>query len=171
MFGKKQLFVIVISVVITSIVTNNGYSRQKSSLEKKVTSLEMKVRELSDKIIYLEQRIKDLERLKGASNPEVLRQQWIQSNKDMIINWINNLAANAFQFKIRPNTMGGGNGFFTGYKIPNSLQENDNASFSAEVFADSVIITGISKQKLGSINSTLDDKGKLKNFIFSEEFK
>jgi hypothetical protein len=157
--------------VITSFVTTDGYSQKKSSLEKKVTTLETKVKELSDKIIFLEQRIKDLERIKGASSPEVLREQWIQSNKDLIINWINNLAANAFQFKIRPITMGGGNGFFTGYKIPNTLLENDNASFSAEVFADSVIITGISKQKLGSVNAMIDDRGKLKNFIFTEEFK
>ena len=34
----------------------------------------------------------------------------VQSNKDAIINDLNNLAANAFQFRIRPITMGGGSG-------------------------------------------------------------
>jgi hypothetical protein len=166
-----KLKILIWQLLALLLCTSASYSQTKSTLEKKVTVLEKKVKELSDRTIYLEQRIKDLERTKGTSSPQVLREQWIQSNRDMILNWINNLAANAYQFKIRPKTMGGGNGIFTGYKIPNSLVENDEASFTAEVFADSVMITGISKQKLGSISATMDDKGRLKNFILTEEFK
>ena len=36
--------------------------------------------------------------------------QSIQANKDAIINDLNNLAANAYQYRIRPTTMGGGGG-------------------------------------------------------------
>src|SRR5439155_373411 len=54
----------------------------------------------------------------------------VQSNKDAIVNDLNNLAANAYQFRIRPTTMGGGGGSYGTYKVPLALQVNDNGSYS-----------------------------------------
>src|SRR5881409_2260577 len=54
----------------------------------------------------------------------------VQSNKDALVNDLNNLAANAYQYKIRPTTMGGGQGSYANYAIPTKLQSNDNGSFS-----------------------------------------
>jgi hypothetical protein len=56
--------------------------------------------------------------------------QSVQANKDAITNDLNNLAANAYQYRIRPSAMGGGNNSYTGYSIPSKLQTNENASYT-----------------------------------------
>ncbi|HMD13033.1 MAG TPA: hypothetical protein VKI62_00265, partial [Bacteroidota bacterium] len=38
-----------------------------------------------------------------------------QANKDGVTSGLVNIAANAYQYRIRPNTMGGGNGAYDGY--------------------------------------------------------
>ena len=52
--------------------------------------------------------------------------QSVQSNKDAMINDLNNLAAHAYQFRIRPSSMGGGQGTYTGYTIPTKMKSNEN---------------------------------------------
>src|SRR3990170_400864 len=69
--------------------------------------------------------------------------QSIQSNRDAIINDLNNLAAQAYQHKIRPASMGGGNGSYDGstptagsgtsFVIPSKMSANENASYDATV--------------------------------------
>src|SRR5713226_3779480 len=71
----------------------------------------------------------------------------VQSNKDAIVNDLNNLAANAYQFRIRPTTMGGGGGKYTGngntFAIPTKLASNDNAStYTATVTSAQVTFKG-----------------------------
>ncbi|MFZ1978459.1 MAG: hypothetical protein WAV76_10940 [Bacteroidota bacterium] len=74
--------------------------------------------------------------------------QSIQANKDAIVNDINNLAANAYQFRIRPTSMGGGGNAYTGngttYNIPSKLKTNENGSYSVTVAAQTVTIVGSS---------------------------
>ncbi len=41
--------------------------------------------------------------------------QSVQANKDAIVNDLNNLAANAYQYRIRPTSMGGGGNNYTGF--------------------------------------------------------
>ncbi len=54
----------------------------------------------------------------------------ISSNKDAIINDLNLLASDAFQYALRPASMGGGEGSYNGYVIPTQLLENDNAAYT-----------------------------------------
>ena len=71
----------------------------------------------------------------------------VQSNKDAIINDLNNLAANAYQFRIRPTTMGGGGGSYTGgsgFAIPTKLASNDNGTFAGTNAAQAVTFVGTS---------------------------
>jgi hypothetical protein len=69
----------------------------------------------------------------------------IQANKDAIINDVNNLAANAYQYRIRTQSMGGGNNSYFGYKIPTRLVSNSNATYAAGVgTATEITITGTS---------------------------
>jgi hypothetical protein len=58
--------------------------------------------------------------------------QSIQSNKDAIINDLNNIAAQAYQYRIRPSSMAGGNGSYTGFSIPQKMQSNANAVYTAD---------------------------------------
>ena len=98
----------------------------------------------------------------------------VQSNKDAIINDLNNLAANAFQFRIRPITMGGGSGSFTGgngYRIPLKLASNENGSYTWTNAQQSVTLVGTSGQGYGSVTAVCDSTGRLGNFAFSGQFQ
>ena len=98
----------------------------------------------------------------------------VQSNKDAIINDMNNLAANAYQFRIRPTTMGGGGGSYTGgngYAIPLKLASNDNGSFTATNAAQAVTFVGTSNQGYGAVTAVCDSTGRLGNFTYSGQFQ
>ena len=89
----------------------------------------------------------------------------VQANKDAIINDMNNLAANAYQFRIRPTTMGGGGGKYTGYLIPAKLVTNENGTYSTTaVSAASISFKGLSAQGYGDVTADLDSTGKLSGF-------
>jgi hypothetical protein len=65
--------------------------------------------------------------------------QSISSNKDAMINDLNNIFANAYQYKIRPGTMGGGGGKYTGYQIPATLSSNENGFYRVTTVTDSTV--------------------------------
>jgi hypothetical protein len=53
------------------------------------------------------------------------------SNRDAIIADLNSIGADAYQYKIRPTTMGGGQGSYVGYAIPSAWgTSNPNATYS-----------------------------------------
>src|SRR5579862_2110319 len=53
------------------------------------------------------------------------------SNRDAIIADLNSLGADAYQFKIRPTTMGGGQGTYASYSIPTAWGAgNPNATYT-----------------------------------------
>lgn len=56
--------------------------------------------------------------------------QSVGANRDAIISDLTNMAANAYQYRIRPTTMGGGGGSYVGYSIPPSLVSNENGVYS-----------------------------------------
>src|SRR5512147_2210861 len=68
----------------------------------------------------------------------------VQANKDAIINDVNNIAANAYQFFIRPISMAGGGSSYTGYTIPTRMATNDNATYVATPNDQSIQIVGTS---------------------------
>ncbi len=80
-----------------------------------------------------------------------------QANKDGVTSSLVNISANAYQFKIRPVTMGGGGGAFdnskgatASYAIPTKMLTDDNGTYSVTtVGAASITIRGVS-----SINSS-----------------
>ncbi|HUL44161.1 MAG TPA: hypothetical protein VLY03_07385 [Bacteroidota bacterium] len=53
-----------------------------------------------------------------------------QANKDGVTSSLVNIAANAYQYKIRPGTMGGGNGTYTNYTIPSKMASDNNGSYT-----------------------------------------
>jgi len=77
--------------------------------------------------------------------------QSVQANKDAITNDLNNLAANAYQYRIRPSSMGGGNNSYVGYTIPSKLQTNENGTYSISTAGSA---TGISFMGTSIQNST-----------------
>jgi hypothetical protein len=81
--------------------------------------------------------------------------QSIESNRDALINDINNINAHAYQFYIRPTSMGGGGGTFVGYVIPTKMSSNDNGTYVASSpTTTSIVITGTSTAGNGNVSNT-----------------
>ncbi len=98
--------------------------------------------------------------------------QSIQANKDAIINDLNNIAAHAYQFKIRPSSMGGGNGVYTGYNIPTKMATNENATYVATPAAGSVTVVATSVQNTtNKITVVVDSDGKLGSWTYAGDFQ
>jgi hypothetical protein len=96
--------------------------------------------------------------------------QSVGANRDAIIADMTNLAANAYQHRIRPTTMGGGGGDYSTYAIPPSLATNENGSYTlGTVSATSIQFTGVSSQyTTDSVTGTYGPDGKLVgSFTFS----
>lgn len=53
-----------------------------------------------------------------------------QANKDGITMALVNLSANAYQYRIRPSTMGGGGNSYVGYSVPTSMSSDQNGSYA-----------------------------------------
>jgi hypothetical protein len=90
----------------------------------------------------------------------------IEANKDAIISDINNLANNAYQYRIHPTSMGGGGYSYVGangsaYAIPSQLKSNENGIYSVNVSAQQVIVSAISAQDpSNTITVTIDSNGR-----------
>lgn len=96
--------------------------------------------------------------------------QSVGANRDAIIADLTNLAANAYQYRIRPTTMGGGGGSYTGYNIPPSLASNENGTYTlGGTSSTDVTFTGTSAQyTTDSVTGTYGSDGKLTGtFTFS----
>jgi hypothetical protein len=98
--------------------------------------------------------------------------QSIQSNRDAIINDLNNLAAQAYQFRIRPTSMGGGQGDYSCFSIPTKMRTNENATYSASASSNSIVFTGISAQNpTNSVTVTIDSFGRLGGWSYYGDFQ
>ncbi len=53
-----------------------------------------------------------------------------QANKDGVTSSLVNLAANAYQYRIRPTTMGGGSNSYVGYTVPTQMNHDDNGTYA-----------------------------------------
>jgi len=98
----------------------------------------------------------------------------VQSNKDSLVNDMNNLAADAYQFRIRPRTIAGGGGSYTGgngYSIPSKLASNENGTFTRTNAAQAVTFVGTSSEGYGTVTAVCDSTGRLGNFTYTGQFQ
>lgn len=99
--------------------------------------------------------------------------QSIQSNKDAMINDLNNIAANAYQYKVRPSSMGGGQGSYVGYTIPSKMSTNENGTYVASgQSATAVTITATSSANTtNTIVTVCDSNGRLGSWTYAGDFQ
>ena len=98
--------------------------------------------------------------------------QSIQSNRDAIINDLNNLAAQAYQYRIRPSSMGGGQGKYDGFTIPSKMSANENAKYAATVTTDAITIVATSAQNTtNTVTVKINSDGKLGNWTYAGDFQ
>jgi hypothetical protein len=98
--------------------------------------------------------------------------QSIQSNRDAIINDLNNLAAQAYQYRIRPMSMGGGQGDYSSFVIPTKMRTNENATYGSTPSQNSIAFTAVSAQNpTNTVNVTIDSFGRLSGWSYSGDFQ
>lgn len=86
-----------------------------------------------------------------------------QANKDGVTSSLINISANAYQYRIRPSTMGGGGNSYVGYTVPSKMTTDDNGAYALNgaPTATQIVLRGMS-----SINGswvatcTVDSTGK-----------
>jgi hypothetical protein len=103
----------------------------------------------------------------------IIHAQKAISNRDAIINDLNDLAANANQFKLRPTSLGGGGGTFSGYNIPSPMISNGNAAYSISTAgsATGISFTGTSDQyTAGTVTVTVNADGS-SSWTFGDDFQ
>ena len=93
------------------------------------------------------------------------------SNKDAIINDLQNLGQYAYRYKLRPEPLGGGGKFYTGFTIPAKLASDDNATYSSAVTSNTVTFTGTSAFNYGTLSAVLDSNGVLGTFSYTGDFQ
>lgn len=170
---RSKVFYLLLAVCVIFLAdVRFVFSQKKPPMERRIVQLEARVRELASEVNTLKARVSSLEALNAFPSTERLRQGMIQANRDAMISDLNNLAANAYQYRIRPTTMGGGGNSYDNYKIPSRIASNDNGSYALSgVYPDSVAFLATSKLKLGTISCILDITGRLHSFEYSGEFK
>ena len=92
-----------------------------------------------------------------------------QANKDGVTSSLVNIAANAYQFKIRPTSMGGGGGAYdnskgatAAYTVPSKMSADDNGTYTlTSAAAATAVIKGTSTiNTTWSASCTVNDTGK-----------
>jgi hypothetical protein len=90
------------------------------------------------------------------------------ANKDAVSASLIDLAADAYQYKIRPQTMGGGGGDYTDYAIPSKMSQDENGTYAlGAIDATSVQFIGTSAINTDWVATcTMDDTG-MTTFTFT----
>ena len=98
--------------------------------------------------------------------------QSVNSNRDAIVSDMLDLAAGAYQYRIRPSILGGGGGSYVGFTIPVTLQSNENGSYTVtSVAAAQISFGGSSSQGYGTVLANFGSDGKIVGApIFTGQF-
>ncbi len=170
---RALLFVLAILSLHALVAFPARSQSRNRSPQSQLRELRSIVKSLSAHQRDLEARIAVLERLYVSPPPEALRQSYITSRRDGIINEINNIAANAYQYRIRPTTMGGGGGTYLGYTIPKKLAVSRIGSYSMDVAADSAIVSGAwsDGNGEGTVRAVVNKEGFLDRFTYEGDFE
>ena len=95
----------------------------------------------------------------------------IQINKDALILDLNNLAATAYQYRIRPLTSDGGAGSYMRCVIPMKMRSNPNGTYTATTTSSQVTFVGTSAQGYGTVAAQCDSLEKLSAFVYTDQFQ
>jgi len=96
----------------------------------------------------------------------LFRSNAIEAKRNNVTNELVNLAALAQQHYLKPATLGGGSRNFTGWFIPPELVTTSNGHYVAQIFQDSVVITGTGNEVV-----TNNDSVKVKIKVTSASYQ
>lgn len=108
-----------------------------------------------------------------AAGISMFESQNVLTNRDSIISDLNELAANAYQFRGKLRTMGGGQGDYSTYTIPSMMATNANATYSVQsASVNSLSMLAVSAENpSNAVFVTIDSNGKLENWTFAGDFQ
>jgi hypothetical protein len=100
---------------------------------------------------------------------------WVFGSKNLeahrvgIINDLNHIAANAYQYRMKPATLGGGGGSFRGYAIPGKLTVTGFGFYEIDSTSegDVLIIQATAAQRLGTVEARVETTGVLKVLLYT----
>ncbi len=95
----------------------------------------------------------------------------VESNRMSLVDDLQNIGVDAYSFKTRPTTMGGGSGQYSGYRVPPKLQSMDDGTFASTPASQQVMLVGTSALGYGSITVVLDSIGQLGNYTYTGDFQ
>jgi len=168
---RKHIFITILCAVCLSFLYNSGsIAQNKEKATNRVEKLERTVKKLSDRVTLLEAIVSGLGK-KQSGSIEEMHYHFVISTRDMIIGELVNIAASAYQFRIRPTTMGGGGGSYIGYTTPKYFRSKEYATYTVSVSKDTIVLLGTSTAGMGTVTATLEESGKTENFIFTGEFE
>lgn len=99
-------------------------------------------------------------------------QKTLRASLDMIINDINNIAAHAYQYYIRPISMAGGSGKYFNYKIPSKLSSNENVLYSVIINSERELqFIATSTNGNGTVSVLLNEEGRLGQWLYTGNFE
>jgi hypothetical protein len=91
---------------------------------------------------------------------------------DSMLDHMDRIAATAFQYRIRPKALGGGNYDYTGYELSASLVRTPGASFAClSVSRDTVIVVARPHTGLGEIVGAVDEEGAMTVKEYTRQIK
>jgi len=85
-----------------------------------------------------------------------------EANKDGLTSGLTSIGSRAYEYKLRPSTLGGGNNSYVGFVIPNKMLSDDNGVYAiSSATTTSLQLTGTSSLNGAWIATiTLDSTGK-----------
>ena len=95
----------------------------------------------------------------------------VSSNKDAIINDLLNLGQYAYRYRLRPEPLGGGGRFYTGFTIPGKLSSNENALYTSVVSPTTITFTATSGFGYGTVSAVLDSTGTYGPYSYTGDFQ
>lgn len=99
--------------------------------------------------------------------------QNVRSNLDAMINDLNHIAANAYQYRMRPAKLSGGEGDYSLYEIPPKLSSNSNATYSI-VRKNQNTMAFLATSALDAANTiavSIDADGTLSEWVYTGAFQ
>jgi hypothetical protein len=95
---------------------------------------------------------------------DTLKQVYLpKQTSQALLNDINNIAAHAYQYMIRPTSMGGGGGQYIGYSLHPGLTQNSNGTYKLmQVLVDKIELIGTTADGKGGISATIDKEGRVR---------
>ena len=88
----------------------------------------------------------------------------IDRKREILVNESHNIGSIAISYYKKPKMMGGGGKSFTGWTIPTALQSTVNGTYTAQVSASNVVITGTGTEVV-----TENDSIKVQTTITADE--